>query len=368
MSDTNFTITQDDTYAVPPDEIEQVVQQLWRESQGEEADATVMQVRTLNLLIVVPEDLARPPIFRAIDTVAVQHPGRTIAMVVTEGTEAPRAHVAIACRLGDGGKQVCGEQITITSGEGGAPLPSIAAALLLPGVPTFLWWLGTPAFGSPLFESFVESVDRVVVDSRSWDAPLRVLPQLGEAITRQPYIAFTDLQWTALTPWRRQTTQCFDLPQALPYLERLGAVTIEHGPEESDRIMALLFVGWLATRLGWQPAAPGADDDQLVLQSRSGTVAVQFVRTPHAGSLQRVSLTAFPAAFQLSFRPASGCVKTEILLPPNPPIERIARLATLSLEQVLSEDLDMLAHDTGFEEALQFAAQVASMRLIQTSG
>lgn len=367
MSDTNFTLSQDGTYSVPPDEIEQVVQQLWREAQGEDADATVMKVRTLNLLIVVPEALAGAPIFRAIDKVAVQHPGRTITMVVTEGTEDPRAQVAIACRVGDGGKQVCGEQITVMSGAGGAPLPSIAAALLLPGVPTFLWWLGNPAFGSPLFETFVESADRVVVDSRTWDAPLRVLPELAEAIVRQPYIAFTDLQWTALTPWRRQTTQCFDLPQALPYLERLSEVTIEHGPAEGDRIMALLFVGWLATRLGWQHGFTGAGNDQWVLQSPTGHVTVQFVRTPQSSSLHRVALAAAPAAFQLSFRPTSGCVKTEIMLPSNPPIERIARLTTLSLEQILSEDLEMLAHDTGFEAALHFAAQVASGKLFQAT-
>lgn len=367
MSQSNLMITQDDSYTVPPEEIEQVLQLLWRDSQGEEAEAAVVQVRTLNLLIVVPEALGGPEVFRAIDTVAVQHPGRTITMVITPGGNPPRAHVAIACRVGDSGKQVCGEQITITSGDGGAPLPSIAAALVLPGVPTFMWWIGSPAFGDPLFESFVESVDRVVVDSRTWAAPLQLLPQLAQAVARQPYIAFTDLQWTSLTPWRRQTTQCFDLPQALPYLEHLTEVKVEHGPHEGDRVAALLFVGWLATRLRWTVGASGGAADAIVLQSSIGNVTVRFVATSHNEPLQRVSLTASSAAFELTFLPATGCVKTQILLPHNPPIERIARLNLLSLDKIISEDLDLLAHDTGFEEALQFATQLGSDGTSKTS-
>jgi hypothetical protein len=139
MTAADVAFAQDETSHVQPHEIEGVLAELWRQMAGEDGEASVMQVRTLNLLIFVPQTHATPAVRRAIESVSLRHPGRTIALIATEGDATPRAHVTIACRVGGDGKQACGEQITITAGDGGAGLPSIAAALLIAGVPDFLW-------------------------------------------------------------------------------------------------------------------------------------------------------------------------------------------------------------------------------------
>jgi glucose-6-phosphate dehydrogenase assembly protein OpcA len=267
--------------------------------------------------------------------------------------------VTIACRIGGEGKQACGEQITLTCGDDGAPLPSIAASLIVADVPAFLWWLGDLPFHGPLLESLLETSDRIMIDSRTWTSPLTQLHSLVQAIDVHPYIAFTDLQWTALTPWRRQTAQCFDMSDAQAYLNRLEQVIIEHGARDGDRLAALLFTGWLGTRLGWSitahdQTAPG----EMVLQAQHGPVVVKLHQVDQPNSLIAVRLQGSGASFALDLQESIGCVKTTITLPSGHSIARIARLNTFTLEQVVSEDLTMLDHDTGFEVALRFAAQL----------
>ena len=358
MSDGYLTITPDGAEGIAPNEIEQVLQQLWRDSSGEDAEASVVQVRTLNLLIVVPQPLAKNALYRSIDTIAIMNPGRTITMAVQAGEIEPRAEVALACRFGEGGKQFCGEQITITCGDNGAPLPSIVASLLVAGVPTFLWWVGDPPLTSQRFDSIIENVDRVLLDSRTWEQPLTLLQNMDAAISRHTYIVFTDLQWGALTPWRRQTAQCFDLPNALPYLSRIETVLIRHGASDCDRVAALLFVGWLATRLDWQLDTVRGHDIQF--RAGDGTVAVRLERGTSSAAIHGVELRAPDAAFTLTMPEGENCVTTNIALAHAPAINRVARMSTLDLEKIVGEELNMLQRDTGYESALKLATRIAS--------
>lgn len=356
MSMPDLSFAQDETYIVQPREIESLLQRLWNEANGEGAESSVMQVRTQNLLVFIPSAYSNPETLRAIDAASVQHPGRTITMIATDDEQAPVANVAIACRFGSGGKQLCGEQITITCGYNGAPLPSIAASLTVPDVPVFLWWHGDPPFTSRIFDSLVETADRVIVDSRSWNTPFETLKKLAQHSDKHaPHIAYTDLHWTRLTPWRRQTAQCFDLPDALPQLYRLRQVTIEHGSDDHDYVTALLFTGWLASGLSWKLTQSGAG--KLTMRSANTSIAIEL-RQREGSGLQAVTLSSADAEFKLSYLPQTECVLTEITLPGALPIERVARLKAQPLEAMLGEELNMLERDRHFERALQIAAEI----------
>ncbi|HEX6293205.1 MAG TPA: glucose-6-phosphate dehydrogenase assembly protein OpcA [Herpetosiphonaceae bacterium] len=359
MSGSDLSFAQDETYIVRPSEIESVLQRLWNEANGEGAETSVMQVRTLNLLVFVPAAHADADTLRAIDIAAVQHPGRTITMIVTDDEQAPVANVAIACRLGNSGKQLCGEQITITSGSGGAPLPSLAASLIVAGLPVFLWWHGDPPFAAPIFDSFVEIADRVIVDSQTWQNPFATLRALARnAAQHAPHIAYTDLHWTRLTPWRRMTAQCFDMPGATPELYRLRQVTIEHAPDDHDYVTALLFVGWLASGLDGAVAWTG--DQQIALRSGQTAVTIELRKREGSAGIHRVTLRSADAEFAIEHRPETGCLRTEIALPGSTPIERMASLASQPLEQVIGDELNMLEHDRHFERALRIAASLVA--------
>lgn len=355
MTSTDLQFARNETFDVEPHEVESALAELWRQMAGEDGEASVVQVRTLNLLIFVPEAHATPEIMRAVQAVSLRHPGRTITMIATDGDEAPRANVTIACRVGSDGKQACGEQITITAGDGGAALPSIAAALLIAGVPDFLWWIGDPRWNSPVFDALTEIADRVIVDGRTWRHPLADLPRLVAA-TATP-IAYTDLLWTALTPWRRFTAQCFDMPDARAQLDRLDRVFVSHGPADADRLAALLLAGWLSSRLGWTiaQAAP------LQLQAGSRSVAIEFQAQAGGSGVQRMVLGSPDAEVTLQTLSGSTCVQSTIRLPQIAPIERVAAMGRQTLDQLVSQELDMLDRDRGFEAAITIAAQLAAI-------
>ena len=335
------------------------MQRLWNEANGEGEESMVIQVRTLNLLVFVPAAYANADTLRAIEIVAVQHPGRTITMIVTDGDQAPVANVTIACRFGEGGKQICGEQITITSGDGGAPLPSVAAALTIAGLPVFLWWHGDPPFSSPIFDSLVEIADRVIVDSRTWQSPFATLRELAQAARQHaPHIAYTDLHWNRLTSWRRQTAQCFDLPHAALELYRLQQVIIEHGPSDHDYLTALLLIGWLGSGLDWQIAQHGLE--QITMQGSETTIMIELRRRAGDAQMHTITLRSAEAEFKLTHRPESGCIQTQLALPDAPPIERMARLKPQALEHAIGDELNMLEHDHHFERALAIVARLLS--------
>jgi hypothetical protein len=62
-----------------------------------------------------------------------------------------------------------------------------------------------------------------------------------------------DLAWLRSTPWRERVASTFDPPQWREELGRISAVTVRHHPEST--VAGLLFCGWLAARLQWEPGS-----------------------------------------------------------------------------------------------------------------
>ncbi len=65
---------------------------------------------------------------------------------------------------------------------------------------------------------------------------------------RQAYVV--DLAWLRSTPWRERVAAAFDPPRLRPELRTIESVTLRHHPDST--VAAMLFVGWLASRLGWE--------------------------------------------------------------------------------------------------------------------
>jgi glucose-6-phosphate dehydrogenase assembly protein OpcA len=91
-----------------------------------------------------------------------------------------------------------------------------------------------------------------------------------------------DLAWLRSTPWRERIAAAFDPPQRRGDLQTISAIEIRHHP---DSIVAgLLLLGWLSTRLGWQPTRLLKRGDHLYgkLKGRRQDVQVTLVPTPMA--------------------------------------------------------------------------------------
>src|SRR5258707_759311 len=60
----------------------------------------------------------------------------------------------------------------------------------------------------------------------------------------------SDLSWARLAAWRYQTAQIFDAANLRPYLKRIQRARLSY--YVGSPVLAWLFGGWLASRLGWK--------------------------------------------------------------------------------------------------------------------
>jgi glucose-6-phosphate dehydrogenase assembly protein OpcA len=118
-----------------------------------------------------------------------------------------------------------------------------------------------------------EVADVLIVDSSSMRRPAAGLRAAATFAGPLSGGGLRDLTWGRLTPWRDLIVQCFDPPPMRQTLERLDRIRIrtEPGPGP-DPIAGLLLGGWLAGRLGWEPACPARREGGLLraLFSRDG--------------------------------------------------------------------------------------------------
>lgn len=332
-------------------DIAPTLQQMWRDSA--DAEQPVTHVRTLNLVIFVPPNQHNAALQRTIDELAVQHPGRTITLMVSDEPQLPYAQASLACRLGNGNKHICGEQITLHGGDNGAPLFSTMASLLLPDLPVFVWWLGDPPLGSPLFDNVTELADRVLVDARTWRSSPATLQALAQLVEQTPRFACTDLLWTALTSWRHSIAQCFDLPASQQHLPHLEQIAITHGADAGDRVAAQLIVGWLGSRLGWHMRG-------TTLRRADGTPVTLTLHEQHDPGIHAVDLRSATASFAITSRLHSACADVQIALGGTAPMQFVVPRKTPPLPALVGEELMLLNRDVGYEAALVFAAQLAA--------
>jgi glucose-6-phosphate dehydrogenase assembly protein OpcA len=157
------------------------------------------------------------------------------------------------------------------------------------------------------------------------------------------------------------TAQFFDAPQQRPYLDRLDRVAVEIGggalPPEG-----LLWLGWLASRLGWTPTGGQALDEgyAYAFNSRGGGVHAE-VRSGDDDS-QKVPRLELRAGGDARFmveqqQPGCVCATTHVHEQFKPP--RIVPLRSYDTVQLLSDELDFVGRDRVYEDALTVAARLA---------
>ena len=266
-------------------------------------------------------------------------------------------------------------------------VPAAVIPLILPELPVFLWWPGGSPFDEAFFKNLGESVDRLIVDSATFENPEGTLAKISSRLKGDwPNLACTDINWERLTLWREMTAQFFDGAMLRPYLDRIRRVNIEFAQSgRANRAQALLFAGWLASRLGWQPTGPVYE----MLRSEAGGPSV--VRLSLLCSGDPVTILLHPSA-QAEEVPGEICsVKLEVLsgdpdqqakpeatfevcmseddkherqreqaviivdIEGASPTRRHVHIEKPTRARLLDAELDIFSHDKVYDEALEMA-------------
>src|SRR5256712_10720685 len=182
---------------------------------------------------------------------------------------------------------VCYEQILVRAhGDVEDRLASAVIPLLVPDLPVFLWWTAAAPHGSRSFGDLLRLPDRLVVDSADFARPEVTLPIIANITeAARGLFGLTDLNWTRLTPWREIATAFFDVPSWRLFLDGITGLRVGFAVDMDGRDIhpsqALLFVGWLASRLGWRPL-------EMLAPSEAGGLLFAIARPDGARIMVRV--------------------------------------------------------------------------------
>jgi glucose-6-phosphate dehydrogenase assembly protein OpcA len=192
---------------------------------------------------------------RIADEIALRNPCRIIALFpITGEDEGVKAQVSAYCPIQKQSSStlICCEYITL-SGTAAAleRIGGMIPALLIGGLPKFLWWKATPDLNNGLFKRLAAICNNVIVDSCNFNEPESDLLRLQELV--ETGVPLADLNWRRLASWQELTAEAYDSPKRRAALKEIDRVTIDY--EKGNPAQALLFLGWLASRLNWQPVS-----------------------------------------------------------------------------------------------------------------
>ncbi len=219
-------------------------------------DEMLVPARVLNLIAVVDKEW-RGEIENRLERVGRYHPSRTVVCAVEPGRTKLDAWATLVTQ-GElaGAGALTHERIELTVGERHLPfLGTICDPIVVSDIATLVW---APHGHPEAVDSLLGLAQVVLVDSVEEDDYVAALHRATE-LAEHAYVV--DLAWLRSTPWRERVSSTFDPPALRPLLGELSHVEVRHGP--ASRAAALLLVGWLASRLGWQPAALVRQDGAL---------------------------------------------------------------------------------------------------------
>ena len=200
--------------------------------------------------------------FSVSDAIASQNPCRIITLCPElGGTENVTAQVSAYCPIQKSGMSgmVCCEYITLRgSKEAIHRTGELVAKLMIPDLPRFVWWKATPNPEQTLFQVLAQNAHCVIMDSSYFSAPEQEFPKMQNLIDAETYVA--DLNWHRLSIWQELTAAAYDPPERRDSLSEVDRITIDY--EKGNAAQALLFLGWLASRLDWQPVSYEEKDQQ----------------------------------------------------------------------------------------------------------
>lgn len=192
---------------------------------------------------------------RIADEIALRNPCRIIALTPIAGEdEGVKAQVSAYCPIQKQSTStlVCCEYITLTGTTAALErVGGMIPALLIGGLPKFLWWKATPDPNNALFKRLAAVCNNVIVDSCYSNKPELDLLSLQELV--ESGVPIADLNWRRLSGWQELTAEAYDAPQRRDALVEVDRVNIDY--EKGSPVQALLFLGWLASRLNWHPVS-----------------------------------------------------------------------------------------------------------------
>ena len=308
------------------------------------------------------------------DAIASQNPCRIISLLPTTGTdEGVTAQVSAYCPIQKRNQNtlICCEYITLKGTEAALErVTSLISSLLISELPKFLWWKATPDPNMELFRKVGSLCNSVIVDSSRFQAPETEILKLHSLM--EDGIQIADLNWGRLAAWQELAAEAFDPPERRAALKEVDRVTIDF--EKGNSTQALMYLGWLASRLQWRPTSYKRETGDydlhhvqlLTNDHRPVTVELAGVPVGNAGEvigdligLRLTSTNQSADCCTILCSETTGCMRMEAGgSAQSCRIQQVTSLADQKAEVLLGQQLQRWGRDVLYEESLAVTAQV----------
>jgi glucose-6-phosphate dehydrogenase assembly protein OpcA len=361
------------------DELEHELARLRRAAaaHAREHGRTLGRASVLNLVVYAEREVHARRAARTVADLALRHPSRAIVLLADRDREGVLASVQLHCHVpqADGAPVVLYEQILArVRGDFDERVASVVIPLLVPDLPVFLWWTGTPPREARHLDDLVTLADRLIVDSADFARPELTLPHVARLARLR--VGITDLNWARLTHWRELIAQFFDVPSWRPFLGGITGIRAGFAVDMDGRdihpLQALLLLGWLASRLGWRPVealAPAEAGGLLFRMGRDDGAPImvrlrpRFERGLDAGDMSGVRIQATlgrdTAEFVIKRAPDERHATATATINGVARGERVVPLPALGIRDLLGEELAIAGNDHVYEGALGVLMELA---------
>ena len=335
-----------------------------------ERGQTLGRASVLNLVVYSEREVHARRAARTVADLALRHPSRAIVLLGDRDRDGVVASVQLHCHVppSDGAQPVLYEQILArVRGDFDERVASVVIPLLVPDLPVFLWWTGTPPSDARHLDDLVTLADRFIIDSADFARPDHTLPEIARLARHR--VAITDLNWARLTHWRELIAQFFDVPAWRPFLDGITGIRAGFAVDMDGRDIhpsqALLLLGWLSSRLGWRPVeslAPSEAGGLLFRMGRADGAPImvrlrpRFERGLDAGDVSGIRIQAAygreTAEFVIKRAPDERHATTTAIIGGVVRSERVVPLPALGIRELLGEELAIARNDHVYEVAL----------------
>ena len=189
------------------------------------------------------------------DAIASTNPCRVIALCPIVGEdEGVTAQVSAYCPIQKQSRStlICCEYITLKGTEEALErIAGMIPALTISDLPKFLWWKTTPDPENELFKRVSAISSSVIFDSSGFLTPETDL--LKAYSLTESGMAIADLNWRRLASWQELTAETFDPPERRAHIMEIDRITLDY--EKGNPAQALMYLGWIASRLQWTPVS-----------------------------------------------------------------------------------------------------------------
>jgi glucose-6-phosphate dehydrogenase assembly protein OpcA len=229
-----------------PGQIESALRDMLKERHAE--NESFAPARVLNMVCVVDKDWSGE-VANRLRRVGRYHASRTVVLAVERKRERLDAVATIASDVHPkpGEFALLRETVIVDVGERHLrALDTIVDPLVITDLPTVLW----SPHGHPEAVDVLLSLAQVVLLDSVDEPDLHEALDRARELAHKAYVV--DLAWLRSTPWRERVAATFDPVHLRPDLRTISSVTVRHHPDSTAA--ALLLIGWLASRLEWQPS------------------------------------------------------------------------------------------------------------------